>query len=178
MINYMELNSDDLFGLLYLPSGVDKNTMIGNIVMRGGEFPVLWANPDFVKRMIGVWSNKMQPTFERWVDTLAIDYDPLNNYDRHEDYTDTENTSGSASDTTTHKVTGYNGNTLVNNDQTEGSNSGSSNRSLTHSAHLYGNIGVTTSQEMLRQEMDVAKEFNIYDLIAEEFINEFCVRVW
>ena len=178
MMDYMAIQHDDLFGLLQLPAGVSKPTLIGNIVMRGGEFPVLWANPDFVQRMIGAWSKKMQPTFSRWVRALAIDYDPLHNYDRHEEYTDTENTTGSASDSSTHNVTGYNGNTLQPNDSTVGSSSGNSNRSLKHSAHLYGNIGVTTSQEMLQAEMEVSKEFNIYDLIAEEFINEFCVRVW
>lgn len=178
MMQYFDLQHDDLFALLQLPAGVSRPTLVSNIVMRGGEFPVLWANPDFVKRMIGQWSRKMQPTFTRWVRALTIDYDPLYNYDRHEEYTDTENTTGSASDSSTHNVTGFDSNTLQTNDQTVGSSSGNSNRNLKHSAHLYGNIGVTTSQEMLKAEMEVSKEFNIYDLIAEEFINEFCVRVW
>lgn len=178
MIQYMEIQHDDLFYQLQLPAGVSRPTLISNIIMRGGEFPVIWANPDFVQRMIGQWSKKMQPTFNRWARTLAIDYEPLYNYDRHEIYTDQENTEGSASDTTTRSVTGYDSDTLRTNDQTDGSSSGETDRTLKHDAHLYGNIGVTTTQEMLRQEMEVAKEFNIYDLIAEEFINEFCVRVW
>lgn len=46
-----------------------------------------------------------------------------------------------------------------------------------HTAHLYGNIGVTTSQQMLQSELDIAR-FNIYDQIAELFIDDFCILVY
>lgn len=46
-----------------------------------------------------------------------------------------------------------------------------------HSAHLYGNIGVTTSQQMLQSELDIAR-FNIYNEIAELFIDDFCILVY
>ena len=178
MINYCEIQHDDLFYQLQLPAGVSKQTLIGNIVMKGGEFPVIWANPNFVQRMIGIWSRKMKPTFDRWVKTLAIDYEPLYNYDRFEEYQDTETNEASASGTTTRAVTGYDSNTLQTNDQTTDSSGADNERNLEHKAHLYGNIGVTTSQQMLEAEMDVSRRFNIYDLMAEEFLNEFCVRVW
>lgn len=42
----------------------------------------------------------------------------------------------------------------------------------------YGNIGVTTSQQMFLQEVDLRKDHNIYDVIAEVFWNEFCVPVY
>lgn len=178
MMDYLSELNEDLFENLHLPAGVNKDTLIGSIVMTGGEFPVIWANPDFVKRMIGVWSNKMQPTFDRWQETLTEQYDPLHNYDRHEEYTDIENTSGSSSDSSTHNVSGYNGNTLQPNDQTLGNSSGNSNRNLKHSAHLYGNIGVVTSMTMLTEEVEGREKFNIYSLITEAFLDEFCVRVW
>lgn len=178
MMDYKRIEGEDLFSLLSVPADVNKDTLIGTIVLKGGEFPVLWANPDFVQRMIGVWSAKMQPTFERWVKTLAIKYDPLYNYDRYEEYTDKENTDGSSSGTNTRKVTGYDSDTLRTNDQTNDVSTGSTDRELEHKAHLYGNIGVTTSQQMLEAEMDISQRFNIYELISEEFINEFCVRVW
>lgn len=178
MMDYLDLTNDDLFAYMYVPAGVDKPTLIGSIVMKGGEFPMLWANPYFVQKMIEVWSTKMKPTFDRWVRTLTEEYDPLHNYDRHEEYTDRENTEGSSSGTNTRKVTGYDSDALRTNDQTSDESSGVTDRELTHEAHLYGNIGVTTSATMLTEEINVRKEFNIYDLIAEEFCNEFCVRVW
>lgn len=43
-----------------------------------------------------------------------------------------------------------------------------------HSAHLYGNIGVTTSAQMIAGEMDIRKDYRIYDIIADMFVSEFC----
>lgn len=44
-----------------------------------------------------------------------------------------------------------------------------------HEAHLYGNIGVTTSQQMLESELDLRKKYDIYTIISEDIINEFCL---
>lgn len=51
---------------------------------------------------------------------------------------------------------------------------GSSERSML----AYGNIGVTTSQEMLTQEMDVAKIIQVIPIIIESFKNRFCLMVY
>lgn len=178
MNQYLTETSEDLFSLLKLPEEVDADTLKNTILMTGGEFPVIWANPYFVRDMIGVWCSKMAPTFARWVKTLAIDYEPLYNYDRYEEYTDQEATKGASDGTTTRKVTGYDSDALRTNDQTSDSTSATGDRLLDHKAHLYGNIGVTTSQQMLEAEMDISRRFNIYELITEEFLNEFCLRIW
>ena len=178
MTAYKEMDNDDLFSNLIVPDGGVKQTLVDTILMTGGEFPVLWANPDFVQRMIGVWSAKMKPTFDRWQQTLTEQYDPLHNYDRYEEYQDKENTKGTADDTTTRKVTGFDSDTLRTNDQTTGNSSGNTDRQLDHKAHLYGNIGVTTSMQMLTEEIEGREKFNIYALITEAFLNEFCVRVY
>ena len=46
-----------------------------------------------------------------------------------------------------------------------------------HSSHLWGNIGVTTSAQMLQGELDV-RRFNIYSQIADIFVSEFCILVY
>lgn len=40
-----------------------------------------------------------------------------------------------------------------------------------------GNIGVTMTQEMIRQQRDVV-QFNLYDHIAQEFKSQFCVMLY
>ena len=42
----------------------------------------------------------------------------------------------------------------------------------------YGNIGVTTSQEMLTQEMEIAKIINVIPIIIESFKDRFCLMVY
>ena len=87
---YMNAYNNDLFGLLNLPPGIDKDTLVNNIMLRGGEFEVVYSNPDFYKSAIGLWSNKHYRTFEKWINALSIDYNPLENYDRMEEWTDDE----------------------------------------------------------------------------------------
>lgn len=47
-----------------------------------------------------------------------------------------------------------------------------------HTARLYGNIGVTTSQQMLESEMKLRGEFNPYDLMIKDFMLKFLVPVY
>lgn len=47
-----------------------------------------------------------------------------------------------------------------------------------HKAHLYGNIGVTTSMQMLSEEVEGRKKYNIYDLISSIFLQNLCVAVY
>ena len=86
-----------LFDNLTVPEGIDKDTLVDNILLEGGEFEVLYGNPEFVRNAIGVWSKKWQRTFEKWVAVLAIDYSPLENYDRIEDWEDQLNKGVSTS---------------------------------------------------------------------------------
>ena len=51
------------------------------------------------------------------------------------------------------------------------------NESGLRTGRAHGNIGVTTSQQMLQAEWDVAK-LNIYEEAADLFLNEFCIYVY
>lgn len=55
-----------------------------------------------------------------------------------------------------------------------GSDTDTRNYELTRS----GNIGVTTSQQMLESELDLRLRWNMHEIIAAGFQREFCVAVW
>ena len=96
-MNAFMLNmNDDLFKNLTLPEGLEKQTLTDSILLRGGEFEVVYANPTAMQSLIGIWSNREQATFERWVNALSIDYAPLENYDRQEHWTDEVDGTGSS----------------------------------------------------------------------------------
>lgn len=88
---FLHDQDDDLFKNLTVPEGIEKDTLTDNILLRGADFEVMYADPYFMQDAIGLWSRKWQRTFKKWVDALAIEYSPLENYDRIEDYTDTLN---------------------------------------------------------------------------------------
>lgn len=198
MYNY----NNKLFDGLTLPKGIDKDTLVDNILLQGGEFESLYINPDFVQKAIGVWSKKWNRTFEKWINALNIDYNPLENYDRFEDYTDTSsgvvnaksNDTGSSiasgGNTTENSVSAYDSadyqpsaksKTTYDDESTtsESSSNGTSesNGTLKHTARLHGNIGVTTSQQMLQSELDIA-QWNIYEHITDLFLREFVLLVY
>ena len=266
-----------LFDGLTFPAGIDKSLAVNEILMRSGEFEVLYPNPDFLKAQIELWGKKHYRTFEKWVEALAIDFDPLFNYDRFEEYTDekvgtdsrtgkssqtnsqvesgkakssesgtestanvsdaTTKTDGSRSAATSevnstagdneNKVSAYDAsnyspreksettgnsfstNTTGETSGTESTSSGASNTStarggvsedeseksaasaqartedesrasneiIKHTAHLYGNIGVTTSTQMLEDFIRVER-FCIYEQIADIFCDEFCIMIY
>lgn len=63
---------------------------------------------------------------------------------------------------------------------TEGKTYGSqlaNTKSGTHTLRAHGNIGVTTTQEMIRQQREI-EQFNLYDIIIDDFRNRFCILVY
>lgn len=254
-----------VFDKMQLPNGIDKETLIGSILLRCQEFELLYSDPDFLMDAVNIWSRKNYWTFDKWVKAINIKYDPLYNYDRTEEWTDIHEgdfskngsgtSSGSTSDssdytrtdnlthasdhtrtdnltmtnnlsdtndvTVTHSEKAFNDTNLVTNQQDvtdqdqshtgtvtntgtqrnagtdtdsgtvrdAGSASGSytntnsngetGNDSFenTHKGRMFGNIGVTTSQQMLQSELDIAR-WNMYEHIADLFASEFCIMVY
>ena len=208
---------DDLFKGLTLPTGLVKKTLTDNILLQGGEFEVLYSDPWALQNFISIWADREQATFQRWVDALAIEYAPLENYDRHEDWTDTLDSDGTSrttgtNDTSTHrsedvdttnngtvttdvsaydstgyqpkeKVTSSETSTIdtsisetIDNDTTENNTSTLDNEGI-HTGRIHGNIGVTTSQQMLEAELDLGY-WNIYSRITDMFLKEFCIMIY
>lgn len=249
--------NESLFDLMNLPNGIDKDVVECNILMEGGEFEVLYADPNFMRQMIGIWAQKHYRTFDKWIKALNIEYSPLENYDRMEEWTDTgsetsnrknngtltdtsngnvhveasdhdnehissssnmegntstntegetentvsafdsstyqpenksENTNKENSETSEHS-TDSNDRTFSHNNSTDTSTTNTTNGNTTnnedylqnttglHKGRTHGNIGVTTSQQMLQSELDIAR-FNIVQQITDLFLQEFCIMIY
>ena len=214
-------NGQTLFDLLTLPDGIDKETLVDNIILQGGEFEVLYSDPVFMREAIGSWGRKCYNTFLRWITAQSIQYNPLENYDRNELLTDQYYKTGSSSarrdsgntrtfnnqdkrtiDTTVvseDEVSAFDSSTYQPSDKNTTDNDGTDtvdysgtikdeygegtsgneneNSTNTHSGRIHGNVGVTTSQQMLTAEYEVAR-FNIIDQITDMFILEFCIPIY
>lgn len=193
MYQWFKLHNDDLFKNMTVPSGVDKSKLIDTILMNGAEFEMVYDDADFVQFLIGTWSNKWYRTLQKWSEALAIEYNPLENYDRMEDWTDAKksselNTASSTSSGTgsnEDKKSAYDSSTyqpyLKSDTSSTGSNEStglsSGDEEGTHTGRTHGNIGVTTSQQMLQAELDISK-FNLYDEISNLFLTEFCIYTY
>ena len=78
---------------------------------------------------------------------------------------DTSTSNGSTSETAS--ITG----------EESGGNNKTTDDDFTRDSHIHGNIGVTTSQQMIESELELRK-FNIYDYIADLYAGEFLYRIW
>ena len=213
------LNPDhSVFEQLDLPEGIDKETMVGTIILRCQEFELLYPDPAFMLSAVKVWGMKNYWTFDKWVKLLSKEYDPLYNKDYYEETTDThegaasssgntsqsddhtrtDNLASTVDSTETHSEKAYNDSSYVgkSQDETHGgtSNTGTVRDAGTstgtygnrnndsyvngHTYHGYGNIGITSAQELfLREAKDVAT-WNMYEHIADLFCQEFCIMVY
>ena len=88
MYQYMNQQNDPLFKNLSVPAGMDKDKLIDAILYRGAEFGVLYADPYFMQSMIKIWSDRYSFTLERWILALSKEFNPIENYDRYEEWSD------------------------------------------------------------------------------------------
>jgi hypothetical protein len=63
-------------------------------------------------------------------------------------------------------------------ENSNGSVTGSEQKAITHTAQLYGNIGVTTSQQMAKDEVALRKDMNLYTVTTAILANELLIQVY
>lgn len=233
---------NSIFDGLETPDGLDRDLLISNIMLKCGLLQPIYGEPLVFKAMVTVWSRSNQWNMQRLVRTAAEEYNPLHNFDRHEeidinrtgidsidrgstrnvtmelnqDISDDDDSKITTTDRpgekveTTTEVSAYDSNayqpdskntversgTNTVTAQSEGGNKRSRNdfnentdtvedkelKNSTdtekHDNHMYGNIGVTTSQQMFEAEVALVKSFNVYEVIASMFENDNMITVY
>lgn len=164
----MDVANLDLFKNLVVPESIDKSALIDNILLRGGEFEVLYADGYFMRDAIGSWSKKWARTFEKWAEVLAMDYNPLDNYDRYEEWEDKRNNTTNANTTsnsvgTSSTVDGRSNNTTTTNSTSAYDSSDFSNRDLAESDTTEsGNSSSNTSDDTTTSTTGLTNESNVH----------------
>ena len=220
---------NSLFDGMTLPEGINKEEFIMSLLIRDGEFEVLYPDFTFLKGAIAVWSHKWRHTFEKWLEGQEVTWNPIENYDRYEEFDDShsrntstnskETGSNTEKQTSTGHATGSDSNTTNGSNEalksaydsgsyqpdaqniasqtmtaTSSSNTGATNDvtgghstdgsaigietgSSKHTAHIHGNIGVTTSAAMLKEFYEISK-WNLYDHMADLFKTELLIPIY
>lgn len=183
-----------IFDGFVLPDGLDRDSILEQILIRCADLEILYPNPDIMKVAIQSWSKLRLDSWNKMKTALEAEYNAIHNYDRMEEYKDNvlENSTSEGSlqnngkDVSNQYVSGYNASEgLTNSSKNEVSydngntthGSVSNDKTVEHSAHMYGNIGVTTSQQMIDSELELRKQ-DINNIIINEFRYEFCLLVY
>lgn len=96
-----------IFDLMQIPSALNRDTLIDNLLTETAELEVLYPNPVVFKNLVGVWSAKQLDIWNRLYATTQYEYNPIENYNRYETGSDsgTGRTTHSGTDTTTETTT-------------------------------------------------------------------------
>ena len=103
--------NEDLFADMCWPDPFDgdtpvlsKEAFLYELVAQTAELEVIYPNPEIMQHMIAVWSTTRCPVWNLLWATTQYEYNPIENYNRIEDGTDTDIHSGTDTNgkTTTH----------------------------------------------------------------------------
>lgn len=163
-----------IFDDMTLPSLVDRETVISNILTECAELECVIPDPDVLKEVIKYWSKKNSENWQRMYDAMAAEYNPLYNKDAF--YEESEDRNLKSTGESVGRVSAFNTNTFQNSNQSsaEGTDTGTIKRSRRE----YGNIGVTSSMQLVQEEMELRSDWNIYDVILADFKSRFCILVY
>ena len=87
----------NFFDKLTFPDGIDHDVAVTNILHQAGDFEVLYPSLDFMCDACEMFSAKWARTFEKWLNVMNIDYEPLENYNRLEHWSDSTSESSAHS---------------------------------------------------------------------------------
>lgn len=125
------------------------------------------TDADITAAVVDFVNSQVYELDKLYATTQAV-YDPIQNYSMTESGTD--ETHASSSGSTTDYSTSYN--STAENKTGKSAADGSSSTFLTHNFSRSGNIGVTTSQQMLQSERELA-HFDFIGYIAEMIVTNF-----
>ena len=181
----------DIFEKLTLPDEIDKDVVVTTILSNGADYELI--NPDllFMYDASEFFSKKWKRTFEKWVELLNAEYEPLDNYDRKEYFSESSSEynslsgsdSSSSSMSENNTISAFNSysqspasaaeakNNVAGTTKTESSR----NDNKIHDGRVHGNIGVKTTQSIWIEQADLVRDFNIYEEIYKLFAKEYLI---
>lgn len=198
--------------------GVSVNDFINHFLLSYGDLTPVYQNPPFLKRHIASVAKSLQWQIDHLWEITQLEYNPIENYDRQESWTDSGNGTfqkgkvtssetfqkgkviseyGKTTDST-HSVAAFNADTaqladkdittdggtdsqtfgIDNTNGTIENGIDSSTSNGTHEGRIHGNIGVTTSQQMIQSEIDLATAYNYLDDVCKLYADRILIGVW
>lgn len=159
-----------IFDAMVLPDQIDKDTLVNNILDECAELEVLYTNPDFIKNAIGYWSLKRYHAWEKLQTVLYENYEPFINIKRDEvrtieydpNLTQTASTNAFNEGTGTERESVHQGGRSV----------------TTEHFHVEGDSAITDAQDVAVKESKLRLEYDLYQIIIEEFKRRFCLLIY
>lgn len=189
-----------------LTADIDRDILNSEIMLRCGLLTPLYSEPMTMYMAINHWFGSRDWTIRHLVNIIESEYSPIENTDytletSRQIYqsgasgnTRTRNLDGSVDNTNlrTDRVSAYDASTFSNSAQVEGeagatteedetitdSGTTSGQSADTYKERKHGNIGVTTNQQLITQELSMLQQFTLYKWIAMQLEAELFIMVY
>lgn len=158
--DYAKTQEFELWDEFTVPEGLDHDVLVNTIFDICGEYEPLYYELELFKAKINNFFTKWNDDFNALIRALRTDYKPLENYNRVETTTD----SGS----NIADVSAFDSDEYQKDSKTTNLN--------TRTSTVAGNIGVTTSQQMLESEVALRTKWNAYEIVADKFFDELMLK--
>lgn len=180
----------------------NKDTFVGLLLQKYGMCCPYIQSPEHLKTEFGRWCEIRAWDFTRIWQVLYEDYEPLDNYRREEDLLETPDITHTRTpnlketrainhpETNTHQERAYNDQALtpVSSDSGftgdngtvdhTGNETNKETGTRRHKNLITGNVGVTTSQQMLTDEVTARTTYNAYNILISMFADDFLCNVY
>lgn len=169
----------------YIDQKIDKESLYYSVWKYAGTMNSYYASSGELAVMTTIWCKNNEYFMRELAKTIEFDYNPIENYDRHEENDgnndQTRNLTRPFDEQSLDSTSAYNVESFRNVDKTERRGSTGDNGSVKDKSHftsyIHGNIGVTTTQQMIDFERNIV-DFSLVDAIARKYVNDNFIRVW
>lgn len=160
---------------------INKDSLVTYIMQMCLGEQVRYDDTEAFKLFSDNWFVMNYDIIKELLDTKEYDYNPIENYDRNTE--GEENTKSdfnkNSGNTSTNEVSAYNSSVYSPSSKItdNGSSSGKDNGNRKYKERVHGNIGVTTTQQMIEQQRE-SVQFNIYVWIVKKYKDEMMSCVY
>lgn len=178
VINHQSIFLPIKFGLDWVEDTQMRELMLNYYITQDMAYP----DESLMVLKLQNKANLISEYWNKMYSLKSIEYQPIENYDRYEDITETGKSNGSSKSSGTSLYSEFPMESplkkSVNNTDSNTEANSEANTDTTHKAHIHGNIGVTTSQQMLESEINLQKQLSMLkQLYIKEYEDLFIINL-
>lgn len=175
-----------LFDGLQVPSGINKSTIVNNLIMESAELEVLYTDPDFLKQAIKYWSDSRQRAWYMMQKVMSEEYDPFINIQRDETREIVQDrnlqTSTKADGTNSLNTAAWNDTDMVEREEQTVDNLTTANDTgqiiTKEHFHVEGDSALTDAQDVAVKEFKLRADYDLIRYIINDFKKRFCLLIY
>lgn len=167
-----------LFDGLALPDQLDRDIMISTILIETSNMSVIDPSFPIMKESIRVWSQSKLRSWQKQANVLYEDYDPFINIKRDEVRTIIQDRDLKGTNTGKVSVAAWDATDMTDRQSNDISSTDTGKITTTETYHLEGDSAITDAQDVAIKEVKLRAEYEMYNIILQDFKKKFCIQVY